>query len=242
MIILIIFAVYIFISIFLGPILLLQGHILAGLGVLVPLLITLVLFGLLALESNIYVRIKEARRDVPALINYFDRGPMTIVPAAGALGRLGDLRAVKPLVPLLKDDDGSVRKAANRALHLIRTKTGNPINILVAFLIQGPAGGLPFAQRSVIMVASQSEWEQKIRMEAHCPGAEVLIVQPDEWKPPALREVSQLDLTENYSTIKKCIQAYVTEKALKLDQQELAGGGTLVLNPVSGKAFFIYKY
>lgn len=58
---------------------------------------------------------------------------------------------------------------------------------LPAFLIEGPTGGIPGFQQSIIFTASQSDWEEKIREEAHCPDAEVKIVQPSEWNLPKFK-------------------------------------------------------
>ena len=43
--------------------------------------------------------------------------------AAGALGAIGDARAVKPLEEALNDEDEDVREAAKKALEEIRGET-----------------------------------------------------------------------------------------------------------------------
>jgi hypothetical protein len=113
---------------------------------------------------------------------------------------------------------------------------------LLAFLIEGEPGGLPGFQHSIIFSASEAEWEEKIRQQAHCPDAEVKIIQPDEWDPPKLNEISQQELTNKFQSILDSIIGYLVINGIDIEPGELINGGTVVFNPVSGKVFFAYKY
>lgn len=115
-------------------------------------------------------------------------------------------------------------------------------NKVLAFLLEGPAGGVPGFQRSIVFEASQSDWEAKIRSETHCPGAEVKIVQPSEWDPPYLTEVSQQALSNQFQLILHCMIRYLVNHSIAMDPSELVDGGTVVFSPISGKVFFAYKY
>jgi HEAT repeat protein len=42
-----------------------------------------------------------------------------------ALGRIGDVRAIEPLVAVLKDSDFRVRKSAAKALYLLKWQPAN---------------------------------------------------------------------------------------------------------------------
>ena len=114
--------------------------------------------------------------------------------------------------------------------------------IVVAFLVEGPSAAMfGMFQRSVIRTASQSEWDDKIRDAAGCPDAEVRIIQPSEWNPPALSEVSQQELGNKYPLILSRMTDYVLANRLPITPDKLVNGGNVVFNPVSGKVFFAYK-
>ena len=118
----------------------------------------------------------------------------------------------------------------------------SPSTKLIAFLIEGPAGGIPGFQQSVLITASQSELEEKIRQETHCPDAAVKIVVPSEWNPPALAEVSDQEIYNKAQTIFDCIMRYLINNAVQVDRSDLENGGTEIRNPVSGKVFFVFKH
>jgi len=64
----------------------------------------------------------KAKSDVKGLIKAlgYEKDSRVRRDAAGALGKIGDARAVEPLIAALKDEDKDVRTAAARVLGQIR--------------------------------------------------------------------------------------------------------------------------
>jgi HEAT repeat protein len=178
--------------------------------------------------------------------------------AEEALGKIGDSRAVEPLIAALEDPRSTVREAAGKALKALgwqpqgietsaaswaakgRAMGSKPT--VVAFLVEGPsAAALGMFRQRVVIGASQSEWDEKIRAAAGCPDAEVRIIQPSEWNPPALSEVSQQELGNKYPLILSRMTDYVLTNGVPIPPDRLVNHGSVVFNPVSGKVFFAYR-
>lgn len=112
--------------------------------------------------------------------------------------------------------------------------------ILYAFLIEAP--GSTLGGPMFVVPASQQELEDKIRTEAKCTDAEVVIVPPEEWNPPKLKSVSQEELTAKFAPILWSVQQSMAKLGLpKMEPKELIKDGVVLPNPVTGKVFFIFK-
>ena len=127
-----------------------------------------------------------------------------------------------------------------------KKRTKNQKVKLLAFLIEGPPSGDNFLSDfggGVVISASQTDWKKKIRRETGYPEAEVKIVQPQEWDPPGLGLLSHKQLSIKYPAILDSITKYITHNDIEIEPGNMENHekGT-ILNTVSGKAFFLFKY
>lgn len=116
--------------------------------------------------------------------------------------------------------------------------------ILYAYLVetQKRSAGVPGFRQTVVVPASKEELKEKIRANARCKDAEVVIVPPNEWSPPQFSSVSQQELTAKFPLVMVCVQDHMARSGMpRVSQNELVRNGSVIPNPVSGKVFFVYK-
>jgi hypothetical protein len=114
--------------------------------------------------------------------------------------------------------------------------------ILYAFLAQVKSYGLPTFENQTVLSASLEEYKNKIRQNANCPDSEVVIIEPKDWNPPEIKNVSQGELASKFPLVMIRVQEKM--KKLKLpfvSTEELIRNGNVMPNPLSGKIFFVYK-
>jgi len=75
----------------------------------------------------------------------------------------------------------------------------------------------------------------------HCPDAEVKIVNPSEWSPPKLDEISDQEISKLVEKIMGQIMEYLINHKINIDRDDFMKGGTEIRNPVSGKVLFVFK-
>lgn len=113
---------------------------------------------------------------------------------------------------------------------------------LYAYLVETQSTGLPGFRQTVVVPASEEELKEKIRTNARCKDAEVMIVPPKEWSPPQFSSVSQQELTTKFPLVMVRVQDHMARSGLpRVSQDELVRNGSIIPNPVSGKVFFVYK-
>jgi tetratricopeptide (TPR) repeat protein len=115
------------------------------------------------------------------------------------------------------------------------------IDHVVSFMIEGPAGAVPGFARSVVMPASEPQLQERIGRDFGCEGTQVTIVQPSDWQPPKLDEVSEREVVDKADIILDRVLSYLGSKRIYVAPDELQRGGTMMLNPVSGKVFFSFR-
>ena len=114
--------------------------------------------------------------------------------------------------------------------------------ILYAYLVETQSAGVPGFRQTVVIPAAEEELKEKIRANARCKDAEVMIVPPKEWSPPQFSSVSQQELTAKFPLVMVRVQDHMARIGLpKVSQDELIRNGSVMPNPVSGKVFFVYK-
>jgi HEAT repeat protein len=189
-----------------------------------------------------------------------DGDPHVRQAAARALSEFG-APAVEPLTAALEDRRKNVRSAAAEALDKIgwqpdggeaeavyraakgeRKTLEKALTTLYAFLAEAPPEGVPGFQSGLVLSASQSELEEKIRQKARCPNAKVVIVQPRDWTPPKLNSLSQSELGTKFPEIMWRVTKTLSDLGLpKMREDELIRNGVVVKLPMTGKVFFVYK-
>jgi len=115
---------------------------------------------------------------------------------------------------------------------------------LVAFLVEGKPGGM-FSQfqRGIVFTHPLSDWEEKIRKDTGYRDAEVKIIQPKEWHPPKLGEVSSQEISNKYPAILDSVVKYLTHNDIGIKPSIIETGRKGVsMSDMSGKAFFLFKY
>ena len=115
--------------------------------------------------------------------------------------------------------------------------------VLYAYLAQAKtSSGVPGFGRTHVNLATDEQLKGKIRSQAGSPGAEVVIVSPDEWKPPQFNSVSQQELMRNFPAVMDRVTRHMAKAGLpRMSQQTLIREGTVMPNPVSGRVIFVYK-
>lgn len=114
--------------------------------------------------------------------------------------------------------------------------------VLYAYLAQAGASGASGFKGTAVIQASNEQLKNKIRQETRSAGAEVVIVPPEEWQPPAIPSANQQDLIPVFQTVLvKVIDHMVRNNLPTPDPSSLIKGGTVMPNPVSGRILFVYR-
>ncbi len=119
----------------------------------------------------------------------------------------------------------------------------NKQTVLCAFLIEtSPDPAMAVFENVYLIPASEEKLKEKIRQECHCYDAEVLIIPPKDWRPPLLKNTSQIELTRRFPEIISRVMNFLKQHGrTDLNLQQLIATGNVITNPVTGKVFFVCR-
>jgi hypothetical protein len=113
---------------------------------------------------------------------------------------------------------------------------------LYAFIAKAGATGVPGFQQTTVMEASDDRLKEKIRQQARCYDASVVLVQPDKWNPPRFKSVDQQEIMGNFPQVMMRVTDHLRKAGISnIDQNKLIQEGTVMPNPMSGRIIFVYK-
>jgi len=166
--------------------------------------------------------------------------------AIWALAEIGGPQTTDVLTKALEDEAPEIRQVADKALKKAEAARKpaappRPRTTLYAFLAQAPGGMMGF-QQGIVLLASDEEIKRTIRDRSGYSDAEVVIVPPEEWNPPALNSVSQQELSAKFPMIFDAVQRGLARRGVPwVHPQALINDGLVLPNPASGRVYFVYR-
>ena len=110
--------------------------------------------------------------------------------------------------------------------------------VLVAYLVETQNQGIPDFQRTTVLPASEQELTLHIRSKTGEPEAEVVIVEPGEWRPPDFTTTNQDEIAGKFNLVMARVMEHLAGLGVKgLDYGNLTRTGTVLPNPVNGKIY-----
>ncbi len=167
--------------------------------------------------------------------------------AAEALGRIGDERAVEPLVAILNNpgEKEDVRETAIEALknmgvsvrvkeRRVRRKSETTLFAFFARASGGPG---------VVSTSDQGAWVKRLREAFELPKARVVMFAENEWDAPSLDSIDDAAVQRNLVSIRSAIKKVLTGQGVPAAALDgIVGDIVKLSNPLTRLVILVVKY
>jgi hypothetical protein len=155
--------------------------------------------------------------------------------AVWAISQIDDPRVISVLQEAAKDHEEAVSNLAKKYISILsQPKEGT--TILLAFLIKAPTPKPTGFQ----IPLTPNQVEDKIRAYMKVPNGRVGIIQPRDWEPPRITDLSQLELSDIKQSIAIAISRYILEnRNNNISSIAILSRTQVMGTPAFGKAYYI---